>query len=94
MKNTPHRKNMDYRSNKKSAASILQTAFTNGKFIDGMTKDQIVDKCHTLFDAVGLDTPWTAKFFINLNEMRSANEAMIYVSNAMLRGSGLGMSIG
>ena len=58
-------------------------------FKDSMTKEQVVDLCHQLFDAEGLDTPWTREFFIKLGQIKSGKQALGYVYNSMLAGDGL-----
>ena len=56
-----------------------------------LTKADVIDLCHKLFDEAKLDTPWSRVFFINLDRMGSGEQALQYVYNAMLKGAGLGV---
>lgn len=66
------------------------------------TIDDIINLCHELFDKAKIDTPWTRKFFYNLDGIKKTvlnpkyayERAIMYVHNANMRGQGLGMDRG
>ena len=74
-----------------AAANIIKNATQEGLFTDGMSKEEIINLCHQLFDEAGLDTPWTRQFFYYLSKCRDGNSALQYVYNTYLRGSKLGV---
>lgn len=80
----------DLSDKKGTAANIIRDNMD--KFNSCRSKEDVIALCHTLFDDAGVDTNWSRVFFIKLNATKGLTGALQYVTNAYLRGSGLGLN--